>query len=149
MQNRMTAYLPARVLSSGIDRVLDEFWRGLSGPQGAAPQLAAAFPAVNVWETAEALHVELELPGVKREDLDVQVEKDELTVRGAFADRAEGATYHRRERGEGTFSRVLRLPVAVDSERAAARLERGELSVDPPKAEAGRARKVPGRGSEG
>jgi HSP20 family protein len=146
LQNRLNSLLPARALSSGIDRVLEDFWRTFpSLPADGATYFFGqpAFPAINVWESENALHAELELPGLSMQDLEVSVKDSELSIKGEFKDKAaKGATYHRRERSQGSFQRVLRLPVGVDADKVEARLENGVLSIDLPKAEAAKARKI-------
>jgi HSP20 family protein len=145
LQNRLNSLLPARALSSGIDRVLEDFWRTLPSLADGAGYVFGQhpFPAINVWESENALHAELELPGLAMQDLEVSVKNNELTIKGEFKDKAEkGATYHRRERNQGSFHRVLRLPVDVNSDKVEARLENGVLSIDLPKAETARARKI-------
>lgn len=145
--NRFSSLLPVRE-STGIDRVLADFWRtfpGLAdGASGAGAYFGRSpFPAINVWESANALHAELELPGLRMEDLEITVKNDELTIHGEFKDgAAEGSTFHRRERSRGSFQRVLHLPFDVNADAVEARLERGVLSIDLPKAEAAKARKI-------
>lgn len=102
-----------------------------------------AFPAINVWDEGEELVAEAELPGLKGEDLDVSVVGSELTVKGERKSTAEdGTSYHRRERGTGSFTRVLRLPVEVDANRVQAALRDGVLTIRMPKAEAAKPRKI-------
>lgn len=91
-------------------------------------------PAVNAWEDDEAIHIELEAPGVKSEHVDVSVNPEELSIkidRPAFE--REGVTYHRRERGSGPSARVLRLPGDIDAEGIEANLAHGVLTIRLPK----------------
>jgi HSP20 family protein len=138
---------------------MDRLWTSLT----AAPPLhgwgiragGSAFPAVNVRETEDALHVEAELPGLSAGDVDVSVTGEELVIKGARPsspprEPAEGdqpPTWHRRERGEGCFERRLELPVAVDPERVEASLVDGVLSLRCPKAAASRPRRIDIRGA--
>jgi len=97
---------------------------------------ARAFPLLNVWEEERSLVVEAEIPGLKLEDIEVLVSGDELTISGERkAETAEGTTVHRRERGVGRFSRVVRLPVEVNADAVEATLREGVLTVRLPKAE--------------
>lgn len=101
------------------------------------------FPALNVWADESALHVEAELPGLALDALELTVLGDELTIAGERSDVIEeGSTWHRRERGVGKFSRVVRLPFDVHAAAVEARLEHGVLHVSLPKAEAARPRKI-------
>jgi HSP20 family protein len=100
-------------------------------------------PAVNLWETEDAIHVELELPGLKSDQVEISVVGNELSVKVERPDvEEEGTTYHRHERPVGSFTRVLRLPAEVDAERVEAELTRGVLTITLPKAEAARPRKI-------
>ena len=110
-------------------------WGGLVG--------AGGFPAVNVWEDDQNVYAEAELPGLKMQDLEILACGSELTIRGERKNGVSGeATYHRRERGTGSFVRVLRLPVPVDAEKIEAALKAGVLTVTLPKAEAARPRRI-------
>lgn len=114
---------------------------------GDAPALlagrAGSFPALNVWEDAEHIRIEAELPGLKLSDIEVVVDDHDLTIKGARqAPAREGVSFHRRERGVGTFSRTVRLPVAIDAEKVEATLNSGVLLVTLPKAPEARPRKI-------
>ena len=116
--------------------------------QGGLPGLAnrvfgRQFPAINVWDEGDALVAEAELPGLKSEDIDVSVVGNELTIKGERKPLTEaGVSYHRHERGTGSFTRVLRLPVEVNAENVQATLRDGVLNVRMPKAEVAKPRKI-------
>jgi HSP20 family protein len=87
--------------------------------------------------------VELELPGVKSDELELSVVGDELSIKVERPEvEREGAMYHRRERSVGSFARVLRLPIPVNPDRVEAELRHGVLSITLPKAESARPRKI-------
>ena len=117
-----------------MDRLFDDAFRGfpMRAPGG---WFAPSFPAVNVWEDAESVYVEAELPGLKLDDLELAVMGDELTIKGErkHVD-DEDVAYHRKERGTGCFSRVFRLPVGVNADKVEASLRDGILTVTLPKA---------------
>jgi HSP20 family protein len=87
--------------------------------------------------------VEAEVPGLKAENLDITVVGDELTIKG---DRPEQlppeGSFHRRERGVGSFTRIVRLPSEVNADRVEAALNDGVLLLTLPKAEGAKPRKV-------
>lgn len=128
-----------------LRREMDRLWSSFVGDAVEPPWtgLVRGQPAVNVWETAEAVFAELEVPGLKNDQLDVSVVGDQLTIK---VDRPEveeqGVTYHRRERPIGSFTRVLRLPSPVSSDAVEAELKNGVLTIKLPKAEAARPRKI-------
>jgi HSP20 family protein len=99
--------------------------------QPAQPMAGRGFPAVNIWQGADSTAVTAELPGVEPADIDIQVKEDLLTIAGERkAPQEDGQTWHRRERGYGRFSRVLRLPYRVDPGNVEARFENGVLQVE-------------------
>jgi len=133
-----------------IQQLRDEMDRLVTGVF-ANPAVAGAtrfitgrgFPAFNVWEDAENVYAETEVPGVKPNDLDVTVVGNELTVKGTRAeDTAAGAVYHRRERGRGSFTRVVSLPSEINPGAVQASLSDGVLLLTLPKAEAAKPRKI-------
>ena len=68
---------------------------------------------------------------------------DELTLKGRREpEDGQQATYHRRERGTGSFTRVLTLPIEVDADKVEASLAQGVLTIRLPKAESAKARKI-------
>jgi HSP20 family protein len=104
----------------------------------------ASFPAVNLWEDDDALHLETELPGLEMKDLEIFVTgHTQLTLKGERKPVAiENAVPHRQERGFGSFVRSLTLPVAVDENKIEAKFENGVLRLRMPKHEAARPRKI-------
>ena len=100
-------------------------------------------PAVNVWEKDDALVVEMEVPGVKSDEVDVSVAGGDLSIRINRPENGpEEVKFHRRERPTGSFSRVLRLPLEVDANRVEAELHDGVLKIVLPKAESAKPRKI-------
>jgi HSP20 family protein len=128
-----------------IRHEMDRLLTGFLG-QPAEDFLPAALrgrPPVNIWELNDALKVEMELPGVAKEQIDISVAGGELSIK---IDRPENAPddsiYHRRERSFGVMTRVLRLPVEVNADRVEASLRDGVLTVTLPKAESAKPRKI-------
>ena len=131
---------PLQQFQSEMNRLFDR-WNG-----GTAPETgSAAFPALNVWEEAEQVFVEAELPGLKLEDLEIYVTGgNQLTIKGERKPNVpENSTWHRQEQAFGTFSRSLTLPFPVDPDKVDARLENGVLLVKLAKHESARPRKIP------
>ena len=98
-------------------------------------------PLVDLLETAAEFVLTVELPGLARDEFELQVEERRVVVRGAR--RPDGAAipceqYHRVERGHGRFSRAFSLPDVIDVERVTAALRDGVLTVTLPKAAARR-----------
>jgi len=115
----------------------------LSGVAPAVFQQPRGFPALNIWEDANCLYAEAEVPGLNMQNIEVFVEGDELTLKGRRDTLdAREYTYHRRERGTGEFSRTLRLPVEINADQVEATISNGVLTIKLPKAEAAKARKI-------
>ena len=105
--------------------------------------LERVFPPLNLCEDEGHLYAECELPGVQMDDLEVTVVGRDLTIKGERKPQAvEGASYHRRERDPGSFHRMVRLPVEIDSGKVNAELRNGVLTVTLPKAPEARPRKI-------
>lgn len=116
--------------------------RSLDG--GVVRQAVQAFPPVNVWVGDNSVVVTAELPGLARDDIELTVEDDALTIKGERKPATDdaGVTWHRRERGYGAFSRTIGLPFRVDPERVQARFANGLLEVEMQRPEADLPRKI-------
>jgi HSP20 family protein len=92
-------------------------------------------PNINTRETDESYHIEVELPGVKKEDVDIKVDGNVLTISGERNVREEvkDEDYHRVESRYGLFSRSFTLPEKVDIAKIQAEFENGILEVSIPK----------------
>ena len=91
-------------------------------------------PSVDLYETADRFVLSIELPGLTRDQIRIELQHDVLTVRGDRAVRhEEGAQFHRVERGHGPFARTFPLPQPADAEHVAAEFRDGVLTVVVPK----------------
>ena len=124
-----------------LRRIQDEINRAF-GDQRWAP--AAEFPPVNVWRGPEGVIITAEIPGVKLDAVDVTVHQNTLTLKGSRSPEApDGETgWHRRERSYGPFSRVIELPFAVDADGVKASVHNGVLSIELPRPESDKPRKI-------
>lgn len=106
-------------------------------------------PNVDIFEDQDRLIVEAELPGMNRDDFEVSVENNVLTLKGErrFEKKTEGDNYHRVERSYGSFTRQFTLPQTVTAEGANADFENGVLRISLPKREETKARKIEISGS--
>ena len=101
-------------------------------------------PAFDVSETDDQLTVKAELPGIAEKDIDISISDGILTVKGEkkHEKEEENARYHTVERRYGSFSRTMRLPDDVDTERVDATFKDGILKLTLPKIEASKPRKI-------
>ena len=131
-------------LRNEMDRVFGRYGGGQPRRFG-----ASAFPAVNAWEDDDNLYVEAELPGFELDDLEMYVTgENQLSIKGQRKQpQLEGGTWHRQERGFGTFSRIIELPAAVDSEKVDAEFKLGVLRITLPKREEVKPRRIEVKGN--
>jgi HSP20 family protein len=109
-------------------------------------------PVVDVHETKDELVFHAELPGMSPDDVEVSVENGVLTVSGEkkqeIEEGEEKADYHLIERRYGRFERRFSLPRSVDAERVNAQFSNGVLTIQLPKAEAAKPRKIEVKATE-
>jgi HSP20 family protein len=123
-----------------INRLFDETFGLAKGPMA----VDAWIPAVNVSEDDKAYLIALEVPGVRPEDIAVELDANRLNIRGekkAGSDNGDGT--HRFERRFGSFQRSFTLPEVVSPEGITAKLEHGVLLVTVPKVELPKPKSVP------
>jgi HSP20 family protein len=107
-------------------------------------------PSVDIYENKDQIVLEAELPGMKREDFDLSVENNVITLRGErhFEKKDETDNYHRVERAYGSFVRSFTLPNTVSSDGATADYRNGVLRVTLPKRAETKARRIEIQGEE-
>lgn len=98
-------------------------------------------PPVDIYETADGLVVKADLPGVAKDGLDLRVENNLLTIRGKAAHAAPGDPVYR-EYGLVNFFRQFELNERVDQNKISAELKHGVLTLNLPKAEEAKPRKI-------
>jgi HSP20 family protein len=104
-----------------------------------------AYPPINAFRRGEDFVLVMELAGVKKEDLDVQVKGNTVRIQGKKTidhDNDESASVHRRERAAGQFDRTLTLPAQIDAAAVKAEYRDGVLTLHLPRAESDKARAV-------
>jgi HSP20 family protein len=127
---------PARemmTLRDAMDRLFDEaFTRPFSLGNG-----GWSSPAIDMYQTNDDIVVKAALPGLKAEEVQINVTGDMLTLKGETKQTEEKKekTYHIREHRWGSFERSVMLPTAVVADKAKAEFENGILTVTLPKAE--------------
>lgn len=137
-------------LRNALERMLTD-WPGVPIDGG----LAEVVPAIDVRDSGDGYMVEVEMPGVNPDDIEVVIEGRTLTVRGRFAEEREHdeGSYLLRERRRGQFMRAVVLPGMVEIDKVSSKFEDGELIITLPKAAHDRARRVevlePGKESNG
>jgi HSP20 family protein len=131
------------VAQNRINRMLDSFFD--NRPSVWQDELATTWaPEVDIEETKDAIILRADVPGVKKSDLHISVENNQLTFRGERKAETEskGRNFHRVERTYGTFQRSFMLPATVLSDRVEATYKEGVLEVTVPKAEEVKPREI-------
>lgn len=137
---------------TGIDRMRDEFDRALqsfwsgNGDFGGLMPTTDWEPSVDISENDQALVVKVDLPGIKPEDVEINVTDDRLTIRGERKEESESqdkdTKVHRVERRYGSFFRSIALPPGTKSDEVVAESDNGVITINLPKGEVTQAKRV-------
>src|ERR1700752_5107959 len=134
---------PQSDLSAALDRItsmiaeMDRMYNPTFGSSFRSPaSLSGWNPAVNVYQDKDQFTVVVELPGLKKEEIQISLHDDTLTISGERKREESSAQEFLTERLYGNFQRSLTLPTAVDAEKVKASYKDGLLQVVLPKAEA-------------
>jgi HSP20 family protein len=123
-------------------REMESLMERLTGAT-ADESVAGVFPPMNVSEDRDHYYVRALMPGVDATQLNVSVVNQTIALSGTRESPQEvGASYHRKERGEGAFSRSVTLPASFDGTRVDAKYVDGILTLTLPKPEAAKPRRV-------
>ena len=136
---------PFRDLVSIQDELNRLFGRTFTGGESMRPTATGPWmPAMDVYETEDRIVATLELPGIEPKDVEVSVEDSTLTVSGKreFTSETNEDNYHRVERRYGSFARSISLPQTVDTEKVGARFDKGVLTIEVPKVERAKPKKI-------
>jgi HSP20 family protein len=108
------------------------------------PAHAGVFPLVNVTEDKDHFYIRSEIPGMQSEEINISATGRNLTISGerTIAPEGENVRYHRREREDGQFSRVIALPNDIQVGKIEAVYAEGILNITIPKAEAAKPKKI-------
>lgn len=127
-----------------FDQLRREMLRLFDSGETARRAESGVFPPLNVSEDENNFYLSAEVPGANPKDLSITALRNRVSIAGKREISREGekVSYHRKERAEGSFSRVVTLPNEVESERVDARYADGILSLTLPKAEAAKPRQI-------
>ncbi len=141
----MTAWNPFRQLSAlreEIDQLFESPFAGLTG--ATQPFMGGWWPSVDLFEDKDNVMVKVELPGMKKDEIDISLHENVLTITGERKreEKYETAETHRSERFLGRFQRSLALPRPVTGEKCKATYEDGILTVVLPKTEEAKPKQI-------
>lgn len=132
----LVRWQPRRLFDFPTD--LDRFFEGFWTDSGNGNRRASVWnPAMDVSESEDEVVVHVELPGLKKDEIRVSVNRNVLSIEGEKTQASEDkeARYHRTERVYGSFKRSFTLPPGVDAEKISAAYKDGVLTLSLPKAE--------------
>ena len=131
---------PFALLQQEMDALLGRFRGNGNNDQ----QLSAILPSVDLSETNDAVQIRMDVPGMKPEEIDIEVSGNTIRIRGEHREEKEekGKTYQRLERRQGSFARSFTLPAAVKEGKVTADYQNGVLSIVLPKTEESKTQKV-------
>jgi HSP20 family protein len=130
---------PRKNLAFLQDQINRMFFEVFPGPRGDEEEvnLDTWYPSVDIHETDGCIVVQAELPGLKKEDIEIEVKKNILTLEGVRTEDAEikEENYYRQERRFGKFRRSLTMPAEIRPEKVVATYKAGVLEIKIPKPE--------------
>jgi len=123
---------------------MQELFSQVTGDDESFWPLGRVSPTLDVSETDQAVEVRMDLPGIKPEDIEVRLNANMLTISGERREEKEekNRTYHRVERRMGSFSRSVSLPCPIKEDSIDARYKDGILTVNLPKVEECKSRRI-------
>ena len=126
-----------------LQNEMNRLWELASGVQSVSDR-SRVYPPMNITEDDDFLYVRAELPGVEIGSIDLSLNGDQLILRGErkTTQTGEKMNYHRKEREEGVFRRVVNLATRVDADRVEAVSKNGVLTIKIAKAEEVKPRQV-------
>jgi len=127
-----------------MDRLFDEFTKPARRRRIWPKSEGLVIPSIDLYDRKTEIVAKIELPGVRREDIDLTITKDTLTLKGEIKkdDDVQEEDYYLSERMIGSFSRTIALPFEVESEKAQATMNNGLLEIVIPKREEARPKEV-------
>jgi HSP20 family protein len=137
-----------------MERYFDKFFRhpfsmmapsvGLRDFLGDYPKLGEISPSVDIFEEGNDLVLKAELPGIKKDDLNVTITENRITISGEKKQekKIEKKDYHWMESSYGSFTRSFRLPENVNGDAAKASFKEGILEIRVPKTEEAKQKKI-------
>jgi HSP20 family protein len=99
-------------------------------------------PAADIVESDDSYLIEMDLPGVDQDDVDIEINGRELTVSGEVKEKERAGILRRRTRKVGEFSYSVTLPMEIDADAVTAHLDNGVLSITVPKSQRAKSRRI-------
>lgn len=124
-------------LQRSLDDTMDKDWFGLSTSS------RGVFPPVNAFQHGDNIVIIAEIPGIKRDDIEIQVKNRQVRLTGTKnIDYGEKVSIHRRERDSGNFDRTVSVPFEINADKVKAEYHNGVLALFIPRAESDKPRVI-------
>ena len=138
---RWTSHHDLADVHSDMSRLFD--W-AFGGRGNVSAFTSSSAPAVDVYEDDDAFHVRVDLPGMKRDEIDITLDNNTLTISGEKKNESEtkNENVYRAERYYGKFFRSIDLPTAVNADKIDAKYKDGVLEIAVPKSEEARPKQI-------
>jgi HSP20 family protein len=145
MKHEIQKWEPFHELS-GFQDEMNQLFEDFFGRVPARRMFSEGFwaPLMDIEETKDEILVKAELPGMRKEEVKIQINNDVLAITGERKreDETREKTYHRIERAYGKFQRMIRLPTEVDATKVKATYENGVLTIRLPKSEQAKPKEI-------
>lgn len=148
MRTALTRWTPAGdLVRDRFSRLFEDAFNDMLRPYGADAEGVSNrtwIPAVDIRETEDSLKLLVDLPGLQKEDVNITLENNVLTIAGErkLENEQRNDTYHRLERSYGAFTRSFTLAPTVQSDRVDAAFHDGVLEITLPKVEESKPRRI-------
>lgn len=138
LMNYGKPYAPARNYNSVFGDVFSDFF------SDAMTRSASDWPRVDIEEKEKEYVFNVDLPGIKKEDVDIELDGDVLVISGEKKedDKVDERNYHLKESFCGSFRRSFKMPDSIDAENSKASFENGILTLTVPKSDASKTKKI-------
>jgi len=135
---------PFTGLQREMDELLSRFKSDFAGDWNGDLAAAVFAPSVDLSETDDKLQIRLDVPGLKANEIDIEVSGDTIRISGEHKEQKEekGKSFHRLERRTGAFARALTLPCAVKENEVTAECADGVLTINLPKTAVAKTQKI-------
>lgn len=140
---RWDPFRDMNVLQERMNRLFEDVNRGWRSDEPASTTTWSS--AVDIFETESEIVVKAELPGVDKNSISLNLERNVLTLRGErrFEKETKEENYHRIERSYGSFSRSFSIPATVEEDKIRAEYKDGVLKISLPKREQVKPKQIP------
>jgi HSP20 family protein len=142
-RENLPAWREPATMFRDIDTIFDRMVRNFFGsPLAGSPWAGSLGPAVDIEETDDAYIFEIDLPGVRKDDISIEAGQNELHISGQVIEKERTGIMRHRTRRTGQFSYRVALPAGTDPNKITAAHNDGVLTVTVPRTEASRPRRI-------